>query len=97
MATQEYRIVSGEDSDIHDEPHVQGSRITVRDIYARVEERGDSPATLADQFDLTVAEIYEALAYYHSNPDEMRRVEVRRDELSEKANELTTLTPPDHA
>ena len=36
MATQEYRIVSAEDSDIHDEPHIEGSRVTVRDIHARV-------------------------------------------------------------
>lgn len=40
MATQQYRIVSGEDSEIHNEPHIEGSRITVReDVHARVEQR----------------------------------------------------------
>ncbi len=37
MSTQECRIVSAEDSDIHDEPHIEGSRVTVWDIHARVE------------------------------------------------------------
>lgn len=44
MATQQYRIVPGEESEIHDEPHVEGSRNTVRDVHAGVEGRNLSPA-----------------------------------------------------
>jgi uncharacterized protein (DUF433 family) len=52
MATRQYRIVSGEDSDLHDEPHVEGSRITVRDVHERVEKRGLSPTRVAERYDL---------------------------------------------
>ena len=71
MATQQYRIVSADDSDIHGEPHIEGSRVTVRDVYARVEQRGLAPERVAERYDLDIANIYEALAYYHSNPAEM--------------------------
>lgn len=49
MATQQYRIVSGEDSEIHNEPHIEGSRITVRDVYVRVEERHERAVAEAKQ------------------------------------------------
>ena len=29
-----YSIVPGEESEIHDEPHIEGSRITVRYVYS---------------------------------------------------------------
>jgi hypothetical protein len=38
MAVTKYRIVSGDESDIHDEPHIEGNRVTVRQIHAAVEE-----------------------------------------------------------
>lgn len=94
MATHQVAgIVPGDESEIHDEPHVEGSRITVRYLAAQVEERGRHPTTVAEQHDLALADVYAALNYYHTNPEEMRRVERRRAELAEKAREMTTLTP----
>jgi uncharacterized protein (DUF433 family) len=87
-------IVPGEESDLHDEPHIDGSRITVRHIHSQVEERGLHPETVADRYDLDLADVYAALTYYHRNPEVMGRVEKRRERLSEKAAERTTLTPP---
>ena len=95
MATTRYRIVSGEDSEIHDEPHLPDSRITVREIHARVEERGLKPETVADRFNLDIADVYEALAYYHSNPEEMRTVEKRRELADSVASDRSSMTPPD--
>lgn len=95
MATTQYRIVPGEESDLHDEPHVPDSRITVREIHARVEERGLDPETVADRFNLDIADVYEALAYYHSNPEEMRLVEKRRERADAVAAEKGSMTPPD--
>lgn len=95
MATQQYHIVSADDSELHDEPHVEGSRITVRDIHARVEERGIPPARVAERFDLDIAAVYEALAYYHSNPAEMADVEERHRRAATAARERSTLTPDD--
>ena len=90
MAAQQYRIVSGADSTIHGEPHVEGSRITVRDIQQRVEERDLAPERVAERYDLDLGVLYEALAYYHANPEEMREAEERHDwAVSEAINRST--------
>lgn len=94
MATQEYRIVAGEDSGLHDEPHIEDSRLTVRLVHERVEERGLSPERVADRHGLDIADVYEALAYYHTNPEEMRRVEARHERAAANAEERSSLTPP---
>ena len=96
MATQQYRIVSAEDSEIHAEPHIEGSRITVRDVYARVEVRGLAPDRVAERYNLDIADIYEALAYYHTNPEEMRRVETRHERAAAEARERSSLDPPEN-
>lgn len=96
MATQQYRIVSADDSDIHGEPHIEGSRITVRDVHARVEGRGLAPERVAERYDLDIADVYEALAYYHSNPEEMRRVEARHERAAAEARERSSITPPEN-
>lgn len=96
MATQEYRIVSGEDSEIHNEPHIEGSRVTVRDVYVRVENRGLSPERVAERYNLDIADVYEALAYYHNNPAEMHEVEKRHDRAVAEAKRRSSLSPPDN-
>ena len=88
-------IVSGDESAIHDEPHIDGSRITVRYVRSQVEECDLRPETVADRYDLDLADVYAALAYYHNNPEEMRRVERDRERAIENAEEMTTLSPPD--
>jgi len=96
MASQQvHGIVPGDESPIHDEPHIEGSRITVRYIQRRVEDAGLRPTDLADRHDLDLADVYAALTYYHMNLEEMQRVEEHRAELADKAEEMTTLTPPD--
>jgi uncharacterized protein (DUF433 family) len=96
MATQQYRIISAEDSEIHNEPHIEGSRVTVRDVHARVEQRGLTPERVAERYNLDIADVYEALAYYHSNPEEMQRVEKRHERAVADAQGRSSLTPPDH-
>ncbi|MFB6284683.1 MAG: DUF433 domain-containing protein [Halobacteria archaeon] len=93
MATQEYRIVSGEDSEIHNEPHIEDSRVTVRDVYVRVAERGIGPERVAERFNLDIADVYEALAYYHNNPEIMRHVEKRHERAGREAKKRSSLLP----
>jgi len=76
--------------EVHDEPHLEGRRITVQFIKEQVEERGLAPRTVADRHDLTVADVYRALTYYHDNPKEMRAVERRRQSAIEDHEQLTT-------
>jgi len=95
MATQEYRIISGEESEIHNEPHIEGSRITVRDVYVRVEQRGTEPERVAERYNLDIADVYEALAYYHNNPEERQAVEARHERARDEAKRRSSLTPSD--
>ena len=62
------------------EPHIRGRRISVRQVYALVEERGEDPEAVADRYDLDVADVYHALAYYHDHPREMCEVEKERED-----------------
>jgi uncharacterized protein (DUF433 family) len=91
MAQQSARIVQ----EVHDEPHIEGSRITVRHVYERVHERGLRPETVAERHALDIADVYHALAYYHDHPEEMRDVERQREEAIASAREKTTISPPD--
>ncbi len=94
MATQEYRIVSGDESDIHDEPHIAGSRVTVRFVHDRVEEGGVSPKRVAAQYGLDIADVYEALAYYHKNSELMGAVEERHERAVTEAKRRSSIEPP---
>lgn len=76
--------------ELHDEPHLDGRRITVQFIKAQVADRGLDPRTVADRHDLDVADVYRALTYYHDNPDEMRAVERQREAAIEAHEHLTT-------
>jgi len=76
MAERESRRIA---HDLMDEPHIAGRRISVRQVYALVETRGVDPETVADRFDLDVADVYHALAYYHDHPREMTEVEAERE------------------
>ena len=50
---------------------------------------------LAERYNLDIADVYEALAYYHNNPEEMQRVEKRHDRADKEAQRRSSLTPPD--
>ena len=65
--------------DLLSEPHIRDRRISVRQVVALVEERGEDPESVADRYDLDVADVYHALAYYHDHPREMSEVERSRE------------------
>lgn len=90
MATTTGRIVPADESDIHDEPHIEGRRITVQFIHERVEGRGLDPETVATRHDLALADVYRALTYYHDHPEEMRAVERAREDAAEAHEHRTT-------
>ena len=88
MAVTQSRIRTGDESDIHDEPHIEGSRVTVQHIHERVEGRGLRPETVAKRLNLPLADVYEALAYYHRNPEAMREIEEHRRAVAAEAETL---------
>jgi uncharacterized protein (DUF433 family) len=78
------------------EPRLDGTRIGVLDVYELVVEGDHSPADVADQLNLSLGEVYTALAYYHEHPDEMRTV--RRDREAADADLADrALAPPEPA
>jgi uncharacterized protein (DUF433 family) len=52
-------------------PRIAGRRIAVQNIVIWYEWLGMSADEIATEYDLTLAEIYAALAYYHNNPVEI--------------------------
>lgn len=91
MAQHARRIVT----ELMDEPHVAGHRVSVRRIRALVEERDQSAQSVAGQLDLDVADVYRALAYYHDHPAEMHDVERRRNERIDESCARGATTGPD--
>lgn len=83
MAQVARRIVT----EVHDEPHLEGRRVTVRRIRALVEEAGKPAAEVAEEFDLDVADVYAALQYYYTHPEEMEEAEQKRREREANARE----------
>lgn len=79
--------------DIMSEPHIRGRRISVRQVDALVEKRGEDPEAVADRYDLDVADVYHALAYYHDHPREMHTVEQEREDAIQDFRE--SITRPD--
>jgi uncharacterized protein (DUF433 family) len=69
------------------EPRINGTRIGVRHVATRVIDSGGSPAHVADQFDVSLADVYEALSYYYAHIDEMRALEADNEAAFETVRE----------
>jgi uncharacterized protein (DUF433 family) len=78
------------------EPRLDGTRIGVFDVYELVVEGEHAPADVADQLDLSLGEVYTALAYYHEHPEEMREVREQRDAIDSDLADRA-LAPPEPA
>lgn len=69
-------------------PRIAGHRIGVRFIRENIEGRGLSPQTFADRHELSVADVYRALVYYHEHPDEMAQLEERRKKNNKQIDKI---------
>lgn len=74
------------------EPRIEGTRVGVRHVTGKVIDGGYSPAYVADQLELSLAAVYEALSYYYDNIEEMRAFERENDDAFERVRE-TSLKP----
>ncbi|MCU4743692.1 DUF433 domain-containing protein [Halobacteria archaeon AArc-m2/3/4] len=78
------------------DPRIAGTRIGVLDVYELVVDGANPPANIADQLDLSLGDVYTALAYYYEHPEEMRELRnTQRERRSELARE--SLSPPNTA
>ncbi len=69
------------------EPRIEGTRVGVRHVSARVIDGGQPPASVADQLDVSLAAVYEALAYYYGHVEEMRELERQNDTAFERVRD----------
>lgn len=68
------------------EPRIEGTRIGVRHVASKV-LGGGNPAYVADQLDLPLATVYEALSYYYEHTDEIAAFERENREAADRIRE----------
>ncbi|MCH7659961.1 MAG: DUF433 domain-containing protein [Euryarchaeota archaeon] len=69
------------------EPRVKGTRIGVRHVVAKVIDGDQTAAYVADQLDISLSEVYEALSYYYAHTDEIREIERETREAYDRFRE----------
>jgi uncharacterized protein (DUF433 family) len=79
--------ITHDESVLGGEPRIDGTRIGGRHVATRVVDSGQSPAHVADQLDVSLADVYEALSYYYSHMDEMRDIEGANETAFERVRE----------
>lgn len=79
-------IVRDEDV-LGNEPRIEGTRIGVRHVASKIVDAGYTPAYVADQLDVSLGAIYEALAYYYDNIEEIRSIEQANVEARDRARD----------
>ena len=65
------------------DPRLEGTRIGVVYVKERI-DAGDEAAQIAADYDIGLADVFAALAYYYDNPDVMDEVERRRESFIEE-------------
>ena len=61
------------------QPRIADRRISVIQIVEWIQEEGMAPGTVATEFDLELASIYRALAYYYENVEELSTYREQRE------------------
>jgi len=79
--------ITRDDDVLGGEPRIDETRVGVRHVAARVIDSGQSPASVADQLDLSLAEVYESLSYYYDHVEEMRDLERENEDAFERVRE----------
>lgn len=67
-------------------PRIEGRRIGVHQIVSLVVDGDLEPEEMAVRYDLELADIHRAIAYYYENPEAIRAVQERRREVIENAD-----------
>ena len=57
------------------QPRIEGTDVTVIDVYAAYARCGLEPAEVASEFGIPLADVHEAIAYYYRNAARMREME----------------------
>lgn len=82
------RIVRDDDIRSGD-PRIDGTRITVFDIKRRVIDNTEDPHVVAGEYDLSMADLFSALAYYYDHREDAKEREREADETRRAGERLT--------
>ena len=66
------------------QPHIKGRRIKVRHIVVWHERMGMTLDEIADEYDLELADIHAALAYYFDHREEIDQAIIEGDSFAEE-------------
>lgn len=75
------------DDTLHGAPRIEGTRISVLDVYRHTTEFDFTPEEVAEKFNVSLAEVHEALAYYYRHPEQMQRQQEQRENAHQKAKQ----------
>lgn len=78
------------------EPRLEGRRVSVLQVAELVLTHGRSAEYVADQLELSLAEVHTALAYYYDNVEEMNELREHHRELEAELEDVAT-PPPETA
>lgn len=76
------------------EPRLEGRRISTVQTTDRVIEADRLPEYIADQLDISLADIYHALGYYYDHIEEMNAFRAHHRELETELEDVA-LSPPE--
>lgn len=95
--------VIARDDDIRSgDPRIEGTRITVFDIKRRVIDNDEDPHVVAGEYELAIADLFHALAYYYDHRDELtarerEAVAIRREGERQTRELVERITSDDSA
>lgn len=65
-------------------PRIKGTRITVDDVARMYLRRGQSLEEIASEYDLPLAALYAAMAYYYDHQEEIERLMAEEQDFAEE-------------
>jgi ATP-dependent helicase YprA (DUF1998 family) len=74
-------------------PRLEERRISVLQISEMYIDGGTSPERIADELEIGLDEVHEALAYYYKHPDKMDEIRERQRELHAVEHAMVNMTP----
>jgi uncharacterized protein (DUF433 family) len=72
-------VIVSDDEIRSGDPRIEGTRITVFDIKRRVIDNGEDPHLVAGEFEVSIADVFHALAYYYDHREELTAREDEAD------------------
>ncbi|WP_424004710.1 DUF433 domain-containing protein [Haloarcula salina] len=79
--------ITCDDEILGGEPRIDGTRVGVRHVATRVLDSDSTPAHVADQFDISLSQVYEALSYYYANVEELREFERANEDAFDRVRD----------